>query len=252
MNVKILILVLVLGVAGYFGYDYFSKQKESSGEKTENSSSEQEGDFVLSASFMCADGKTRFVAEFPTADSVVISRDGVTVRTLPRVEGAGQRFEDSEYVYVFAGEEVEVTTKASASSVVCSQPSDPNLAPVNFGDKGEGGGVKQDTALIVSESIVGKWKSKEDPKFVREFKDGGMVVDWYDNEIVSEGTFTVFTKEKPLPVSFPLAEGTVYLQLTMSGSQATKLNFKLVKLTPEALDLVYMDRGGALSFTRVE
>lgn len=200
---------------------------------------------------MCADGRTRFVAEFPTADTVVISRDGVTVRELPRTGDAPQRFEDAEYAYVFAGEGVTVTTKKSGATLVCSQPTDPNLAPVNFGDAGEGGSVQQDVALIVSESIVGVWRDATDTKFVRSFRDGGGVEDTYDGRVVSTGSFVIFTADQPLTVPYPLETGVVYLRVTLSGSQADTLYFKVARLTPESLELVYLNRGGTLVFTRV-
>lgn len=207
--------------------------------------------WVLSASFMCEDGSTRFEALFPNANEIQITRDGVNIRMLPLVERPGQRFEDSEYVYVFAGEEVTVTTKATQKSVICSQPVDPNNAPVNFGDQGEGGGTKQDVIFIVSESIVGKWKSVDDATFVREFMGGGKVRDLY-GKVVSTGTYTVFTKEKPAAVPFPLEANAIYIQLTMAGTQADTLNFKLSKTTLEELELIYMDRGGVLRFTHVQ
>ena len=104
----------------------------------------------------------------------------------------------------------------------------------------------------MSESIVGKWQSVDDEKFTREFKADGTAVDRYDNESASSGTWKVFTKEDPAEVLFPIADDAVYIQMTMQGTQADKLNFKLAKLTPEELELVYMDRGGVLRFRRVQ
>lgn len=209
--------------------------------------------FVLSASFSCADN-AYFIAEFPDADSVNIIVDGAMVRTVPfSSDTAGQRYEDGSYAYVFAGEEVTVTNKLTNAVTTCSQPQDPARAPVNFGDAGEGAGsVREDVRLIVSESIVGKWKSTDDAKFIREFQEGGKVQDWYDGKVVSTGTATAFTSDNALTVSFPLERDVVYIQLKMTGSQAETLNFKLNKLTPEELELTYLDRGGVLRFTYVE
>ena len=53
-------------------------------------------------------------------------------------------------------------------------------------------------------------------------------------------------------VPYPLEEGKVYIQMTLTGTQADTLNFKLVKLTPEELELIYMDRGGTLRFQSIE
>lgn len=246
MNSKILLVVLLVLVGGgWYAYSEFGLPKDAA--MTDESS--REGSAV---SFMCAD-ESHFIARFNSSmTNVDIDIDGTVVRTLPLVEGAGQRFESDSHTYVFAGEEATVTVKATGASTTCTQPFDANNAPYNFGDAGEGGGVKQDTALIVSESIVGKWQSTQDAKFVREFKAGGKVADSHDNEVVSEGTFTVFTEAKPLSVLFPLEKGMVYVQLKMSGTEGDTLNFKVTKLTPESLELIYMDRGGALVFTRVD
>lgn len=244
MNTKIVIIVLVilaaLGFYGYKNYEAKDEMKESDGGS----------EWILSASFACADN-THFIAEFGASNEVKIIVDGNAVATLPKVAGDGQRFENSSNVYVFAGEEASVTTKATGKTTTCSQPVDPNNAPVNFGDAGEGGGAKQDVSLIVSESIVGKWKSTSDAKFTREFKDNGTMIDYYDGKAVSTGSFKVFTSALPLKVSFPIETNAVYIQSTMTGSQSDTLNFKLGKLTPEELELIYMDRGGVNVFTRV-
>jgi hypothetical protein len=118
--------------------------------------------------------------------------------------------------------------------------------------------VQPDVRLVVGESIMGKWQSTEDAKFVREFKAfsetsmSGTVSDWYDGKEVSTGTYVAFTSENAVTVPFPIQAGKTYLQLTMTGTQAEKLNFSVNKLTPEALELTYMDRGGVLSFKAIQ
>lgn len=171
--------------------------------------------------------------------------------TLAKVEStAGARFEGSGVVFIGAGEGVQLTT--GGATLVCNPKPNPDSPPWNWGDAGEGGGVKQDVALIVSESIVGKWQSTEDAKFTREFKDGGTAVDTYEGKDVTSGTWKVFTKDNPVTVAFPLEADAVYIQMTMQGTQADNLNFKLAKLTPEELQLIYMDRGGVLQFRKVQ
>lgn len=131
-----------------------------------------------------------------------------------------------------------------------------NLAvePIQSSSSTDPGSVKQDAALIVSESIVGKWQSTDDAKFVREFKSGDVVVDSHDGKVVSEGKWVAFTKANaPLrSVAFPIDENAVYIQMTTSGTEADTLNFKVGKLTPEELELVYMERGGTLKFKFVQ
>ncbi|KKW46653.1 hypothetical protein A3C21_01570 [Candidatus Kaiserbacteria bacterium RIFCSPHIGHO2_02_FULL_59_21] len=171
--------------------------------------------------------------------------------TLVKTEStAGARYEGGGVVFIGAGEGVTLTT--DGTTLVCEPAPSADVAPWNWGDAGEGGGEKQDVGLIVSESIVGKWQSVDDEKFTREFKADGTAVDRYDNESASSGTWKVFTKEDPAEVLFPIADDAVYIQMTMQGTQADKLNFKLAKLTPEELELVYMDRGGVLRFRRVQ
>lgn len=167
---------------------------------------------------------------------------------------AGARYEGtvlgSSVVFVGAGEEVQLMV--GSESTVCNPVPSTESPPWNWGDAGEGGGIKQDVGLIVSESIVGKWQSVDDAKFSREFKADGTAVDMYDSKDATSGTWKVFTKEKPIEVAFPLEDDAVYIQMTMQGTQADNLNFKLSKLTPEELELVYMDRGGVLRFKAVQ
>lgn len=167
---------------------------------------------------------------------------------------AGARYEgramDSNVVFVGAGEEVQLTV--GNDLMICNPVPSQDMAPWNWGDAGEGAGVKQDLTVIVGESIVGKWQSTDDATFVREFQTGGKVVDSSNGKSVSSGTFVVFSKDKPVTVSFPVLADTVYVQMTMQGTQAEKLNFKVNKLTPEELELTYMDRGGVLKFKAVQ
>lgn len=99
--------------------------------------------------------------------------------------------------------------------------------------------------------ITGRWQSTDDANFIREFNADGTATDWYQGTDVSSGSWSIFTKEQPVQVTFPLESGATYLQLEMVGSQAEYLHFKIVNLTPETLEMIYMDRGGVLRFTRV-
>lgn len=196
----------------------------------------------------------------PSADvSVVVLSPGTGASfgetTLAHTDStAGARYEggdpaDGGIVFVGAGEGVRLTI--GGATFTCNPVPNPDSPPWNWGDAGEGGGVKQDVVLIVSESIVGKWQSVDDVKFTREFKADGTAVDMYDNKNATSGTWKAFSKEAPFSVLFPLEDGAVYIQMTMQGTQADTLNFKLVKLTPEELELIYMDRGGTLRFVSV-
>jgi|GEM_PF-1003577 len=236
-------LVILIGFAGF---TRSVKEVEKAAENAQDGSAS----FVLSASMTCDDG-SHFVAEFPTSEAVKIYVDGALRHTISLVSSdAGQRFEDESYIYVFAGEEVRVTDKKTGKSKVCNQPFDPNNAPVNFGDAGEGGSVKQDLSLIVSENIVGKWQSIDDAKFSREFKSDKTVVDSYvgSQTATASGTWSIFTKENKDPeFTGTLESETAYVKIAIGKE---KLYFKLLKVTPEALELIYLAKGNVLRFTR--
>lgn len=260
MSTKITIAILVIIIA-ILGWSTYKSYKNSAPTNTNTGTMNEtvptnEGSSVVSVSFICPD-KNHFIAEFPKDGEVNIIVLGDLARTVPKVAGVGQRYEDNAYVYVFAGEEVNVTTKSTKKTITCTQPVDPNNAPVNFGDMDEGGAgfggsTQPDVSFVVSKSIVGQWKSNEDAKFTREFKSNGTISDSYEGKIVSTGKWQVFTSVKPLKVSFPIEANAVYVQMTASGSQAETLNFRVNKLTPETLELMYMDRGSVNTFTRIK
>ena len=235
------IIIAIVVAALLIGGGYYLSERQRAQENQNNES-------MMSASFSCAD-QTSYVAEFPDGESVRIVVAGEVVRTLPRIEGDGQRFEDDAYVYVFAGEEATVINKATGASATCTQPFDANNAPMNFGDAAEGGGAQPDLSVVVNESIVGTWQSDEDGKFVRVFNSDGTTADLYEGAETSKGTWRTFTSEATAAVGFPLEANTVYVEITEPGTES--LYFKLAALTPERLELIYMNRGGVLVFTRV-
>lgn len=209
---------------------------------------------VLSASFNCEDG-TSFVTEITGGKTAKINYSNNTVLA-NRVDWAGNRYENNNYLYVFAGEEVTVTDKVTKKTTTCEQPTDKNKEPVNFGDAGEGGGEKIDLSASVTANITGKWQSTTDAKFIRVFNNDGTVNDFYNNKVTATGTWKAYTKDKPLSnslTSTPLEDDTVYVQSTMSGSQSGNLNFKVEKLTPESLELIDVEHNtSATVFTSVK
>ncbi len=277
MNTKttITLLIVLLLAVGAFTYVKGTQKgaKSDSALSGQQNQQNQSANAInngqgISASFSCTDN-SYFIAEFPNAESLQIIVNGNIIQTLPRVEGTGQRFENNTHLYVFAGEEATVLYKAEKKTAICQQPQDPNNAPVNFGDRGEGGAGFQNTngtgstttidttnrpdfTTIVSESLVGIWKSTTDAKFIREFAKNGTVIDMYDGKKVTTGTWKVFMSEKPLKVTFPLERETIYVQMIASGAKGETFTFKLGKLTPDELQLTYMERGGVNTFVRVK
>lgn len=203
-------------------------------------------DLVLSASFSCKNG-SYFIAEFATSTSVNIIVDGQLIRTVASVEGEGQRYEDASRLYVFVGEEATLTNKTNNTTTTCIQPFDPNNAPVNFGDDGEGAGVAQDAKVAIRENILGKWQSDDDATFIREFKNGS-VIEWRNNEVITQGTWRVFTEADEVETSFSQADDEIYVQIVINKEEAKVRTYRINMLTPEILTLTYMEEGGTTAF----
>lgn len=100
-------------------------------------------------------------------------------------------------------------------------------------------------------NIIGMWQSIDDPKFTREIRNDGVVIDRYEGSSPddTDGLWMVFTKEIPdAAYAGTIEEGAVYLSIAMSESE--KLYFKIVKADGNALELVFLD-GSVLSFKRI-
>jgi hypothetical protein len=100
--------------------------------------------------------------------------------------------------------------------------------------------------------LIGKWVSTQDTKFTREFKGDGTVIDTYEGSTPnSQGHWTLFTKDMPVEgFTGDLEEKSIYLSIAAPQSEA--LFFKISKIDSANLELVYFNRGGTLSFTKVK
>lgn len=107
-----------------------------------------------------------------------------------------------------------------------------------------------DKSIASRMHIVGVWRSTEDAKFTREFKNDGMVIDAYEGSMPnSDARWTIFTKQIPINgYSEPLEDGAIYLAIAAPKSDV--LYFKIIKVDAHNLELVYLDRGGTLTFTK--
>ncbi|PIR83914.1 hypothetical protein COU18_00665 [Candidatus Kaiserbacteria bacterium CG10_big_fil_rev_8_21_14_0_10_51_14] len=113
-----------------------------------------------------------------------------------------------------------------------------------------GDGIISPEASVVSEAMIGTWQSAEDPNFTREFRDDGRVVDRYvgNASATSEGIWGAFTADMASAgTTTGLAPGVVYVQMTFDDMV---LYFSIVKAA-DTLEMVYLDRGNQLTFTRV-
>lgn len=230
------IMLVVLAIAGYVIYRNYADRDSMTG---------------TGISFICSD-QTYFMADFSADFSELeVVVDGETVRTVPRVSGeALYEYEDDGFRYVFAGEDARIINLADNAEVTCSQPMDPNNAPYNFGDAGEGE-VRPDVARVVRESIQGEWQSVDDSSFTREFRADSTLIDSYVGSESTEGLWEVFTSDSGLETPFEMQPGTVYLRITSNEGASEMLFFSINKLSPEELELTYLDRGGVLRFTYV-
>lgn len=100
-------------------------------------------------------------------------------------------------------------------------------------------------------ALIGLWRSKDDARFTREFRADGSAEDKYDNGGSFDRTmlsWSVFSEKYPdSEFNYPYEDGAAYLRM---DNGEYNLFFKIIKITPEELELTYMDRGGMLIFTR--
>jgi hypothetical protein len=98
-------------------------------------------------------------------------------------------------------------------------------------------------------NLVGLWRGVEDTKFTREFKSDGSVVDAYEGSTIdTKGRWVLFTKSMP-PEGFTEAlEDGLYLAIAAPESKA--LYFRITRIERGVLELVYLNRGGTLTFTK--
>ena len=110
-----------------------------------------------------------------------------------------------------------------------------------------------DTAPASGASIVGTWQNTTDAKFTRTIYENGGYLDTYQGQpqATSNGPWSTFTSATA-PKDFPytLEKGATYLQLGGTSTDTT-LYFKVSHVSTTTLQLIYLNRGGALNFTRV-
>ncbi|PIT91457.1 hypothetical protein COU17_00505 [Candidatus Kaiserbacteria bacterium CG10_big_fil_rev_8_21_14_0_10_49_17] len=105
--------------------------------------------------------------------------------------------------------------------------------------------TEQSTEAIEA-GLVGAWQSTDDEKSVRIFNADGTLSEVYDGEEISGGSWNVFTEVGNEPV--PAIPGAIYLKI-VDGEEA--YYFSIAEVTAGSLALIYLDRGGVLTYTRV-
>jgi len=100
---------------------------------------------------------------------------------------------------------------------------------------------------------VGKWKSTEDAKFTREFREDGTVTDMYEGNAsaTANGTWSQVIDVAVEPVQLPAVGGATLLKLILNGEA---FYFAIsTDTTADKLVLINLGgRGNILSFTRVQ
>jgi hypothetical protein len=112
-----------------------------------------------------------------------------------------------------------------------------------------GDGITSPEASAVTRAMVGVWRSADDPKFTREFRGDGTVTDRYEGDegATKEGIWGAFTADMAVAgLTTGLTPGTVYVQVTIDDSS---LYFSVIRAA-DTLELLYLDRGEQLNFTR--
>jgi len=99
-------------------------------------------------------------------------------------------------------------------------------------------------------ALLGIWQSDSDALFVRKFAATGYV-DSYAGEVSSTGEWN-FAPADTLPYSsddieLPTTDSYIVLQ---DEAETEVLFFKIAEITDSSLVLIYLNRGGVLTFTR--
>ncbi|MEK7133465.1 MAG: hypothetical protein AAB804_00150 [Patescibacteria group bacterium] len=105
-------------------------------------------------------------------------------------------------------------------------------------------------ASAVSRAMVGVWRSGDEQKFTREFRDDGTVVDRYegDKTATKSGIWGAFTADMAPEGTTGLVEGVVYIQMTFAGES---MYFAVTKAA-DTLELVYLNSASGPNFTRMQ
>ena len=100
---------------------------------------------------------------------------------------------------------------------------------------------------------VGKWKSTEDAKFTREFREDGTVTDMYEGDAAATmtGTWSQVVDISAEPFEFPAVGGATFLKLVLGGDT---LYFAVsTDTTVDKLVLINLSgRGNILTFNRMQ
>ena len=100
-------------------------------------------------------------------------------------------------------------------------------------------------------ALVGVWQSTDDALYSREFATDGTVTERYegDESATIVGTWETFTDTSNLPEPLAGSAGVTFLRVVFEGEA---FYYSIADVSLSNLQLIYLDRGGALNFIRVE
>lgn len=100
-----------------------------------------------------------------------------------------------------------------------------------------------------TELIIGTWTSVDDASYQMTFAPNGALTELYAAENIATGTYTF----APSPIGYveedfsATDEAANYLLEDIDGERYA---YRIQVVSPERLELVYLERGNTLSFTR--
>lgn len=222
------LLILVIAVVGYLMYQ---GSRSASVER--------------SYAYECANGIHFSVT--PAEDRTWVMIDPDENATFPQQVLAYQDNIDGAFYnntsFALSGSGKSIQIKFDTATTSCNPVSD------NDAYDWDANGIERDLALVLTNTIVGKWKDVERPTFVREFKTDGVYIDRVNGTESGRGLWFAFTNNNAPPVNFTLEKNNVYLQMA-AGDTVEYL--KVINLTPTDLSMVYMDRAGVLNYRVVQ
>lgn len=96
----------------------------------------------------------------------------------------------------------------------------------------------------VESAIAGRWQSTIDSKAVDELQADGTMTSYYDGEEVANGTWSVYTDD-----TADYNPSGVFLKIT---TDQMTLDYAVISLDENRLQINYLERGNTLEYKRAE
>lgn len=119
-------------------------------------------------------------------------------------------------------------------------------------------GASQEPAMIgtpqteeAAVALAGSWKSSQDERFVRTFREDGTLTDTYegDRSATMSGAWSLVSEEDQALLGLPDVDGARVVSVQFPEEV---LYFAIVEHTEHTLALQFLTGNGTLAFTRVD